>query len=737
MPFSAESRVFVEKSPAGVFRAALDGRILECNTSICRLLGYQSANEMRGVSFSALCWSQPEAEEFLSALHAAGLLTDIELCLRTTGNAPVWTLLSASLVEGKKPGEFVAVLVDITGRKLVETVPEAILQLDPQRRIVSVNRAGEKLFGFESAELLGRPLAVLIPEWSSGEDAAWNSRAAGGGVPVTQDARARRKDGAEFAADVRFSSEQADGGEVVCCSIHDASYRSRIARALRKSSHRIQNILESITDAFFALDRDWRFTYLNHRAEQMLARSRPELIGKCIWDQFPEMLGTPIDKHLHKVAETRAATEICLFFSPLSIWAEIHIYPSETGFSVYMQDITDRRELEDQFRQSQKLEALGRLAGGVAHDFDNLLTIIGGYGQMALESTSKKNPLHADLEAIVEAANRASALTRQLLTFSRRQVVQPKVLDANRLLARIYRMLCRVVGEHIDLRLALAPDAGRIKVDPGQLEQVVMNLAVNARDAMPNGGRITIESLNWKINERSRGVPLNFPSGPCVVLSVSDTGTGIDPEILSRIFEPFFTTKPKGKGTGLGLSTVYGIVKQSGGDLTVQSEVGKGTTFRLFFPQAGQSAEPPKTELRAPLTRGGTETILLVEDEPEVLKLASDMLSREGYTVLEAADGEHALGIWKAQSNQIDLLLTDVVMPRMGGRVLAEKLIATKPGFKVLYISGYSDDVIAEHGLSGDQFDFLQKPFTRESLSAKVRQVLDRASARASVSEPR
>ncbi len=393
------------------------------------------------------------------------------------------------------------------------------------------------------------------------------------------------------------------------------------------------------------------------------------------------------------------------------------------GVAVF-QDITDRKQLGDQLRQSQKMEAVGRLAGGVAHDFNNLLTIIGGYGQMVTDSLEPASPLRRDMESIMEAANRASALTKQLLTVSRRQVIQPKVFDLNRLISRMNRMLRRVIGE--DVELITAPKAGqaRIKADPGQIEQVLLNLAVNARDAMPKGGRLTLETADVEAGDEL--IARGLKPGRYVLLSVSDTGTGMTPEVMSHLFEPFFTTKPKGKGTGLGLSTVYGIITQIGGEILVDSEPGRGASFRMYFPANLAEAErSPESGIQpVEVARRGTETILLVEDEAEVRRLAAEMLIRQGYRVIEAASGPDAMRVWASQSDAIDLVITDVVMPKMSGHELAAQLRSSRPGLRVLYISGYTEDVVARHGVD-THTTLLQKPFTSEALARAVRAVLD------------
>ena len=387
-------------------------------------------------------------------------------------------------------------------------------------------------------------------------------------------------------------------------------------------------------------------------------------------------------------------------------------------------DVTERTQLEHQLRQAQKMEAMGRLAGGVAHDFNNLLTVIGGYGQMVRDALDPKSPLRRDLDAILEASDRASTLTRQLLTFSRRQMVEPRVLDLNRNISRVSRMLRRVIREDIELVTVLKADPARIKADPAQIEQVLMNVAVNAKDAMPKGGKLTVETAYVDIAEEATA-PDGLKPGEYVALSMTDTGTGMDAETQSHLFEPFFTTKSKGKGTGLGLSTVYGIVKQNGGEIVIASEVGRGTTVRIYFPLAEERVKTGGAVGRRPSAQPGTETILVVEDDAEVRKLAAEMLSRQGYTVLEAASGAEAFRIWRQQAPSIDLLLTDVVMPSMAGPELAAKLTAERTGLKVLYMSGYPEEVMAKHGLTASESSFIHKPFTCDALVHSVRLVLD------------
>jgi nitrogen-specific signal transduction histidine kinase/ActR/RegA family two-component response regulator len=387
-------------------------------------------------------------------------------------------------------------------------------------------------------------------------------------------------------------------------------------------------------------------------------------------------------------------------------------------------DVTGRRDLEEQLRQAQKMEAVGMLAGGVAHDFNNLLTIINGYSQLILNNLQKNDPNRHSAEQIMKAGDRAAGLTNQLLAFSRRQVMQPKVLDLNSLVTGLSAMLRRLIGEDIDLRLALREDLGRVSADPGQIEQVLMNLVVNARDAMPRGGSLTIETANVTLDENYAGRHIAVKPGPYVLLAVSDTGGGMDEATKNRLFEPFFTTKEPGKGTGLGLSTVFGIVKQSGGSVQVYSEMGTGSSVKVYLPRIDQKVPLEREGRRKPAPKG-SETILLVEDDEMVRTLVRETLEREGYKLIDSADPVEAQRISENYRGRIDLLIADVVMPKLSGKELARNLTERRPDLKVLYMSGYTDSAIVNSGILQKEVAFLQKPFTPGVLSAKVREVIE------------
>jgi nitrogen-specific signal transduction histidine kinase len=398
-------------------------------------------------------------------------------------------------------------------------------------------------------------------------------------------------------------------------------------------------------------------------------------------------------------------------------------------------DVTGRKTLEDQLRQAQKIEAIGKLAGGVAHDFNNILTAIIGHADLMLKEPGRGSERTlSGVQAIKKAAERAAGLTQQLLAFSRKQVLQPVVLDLNAMISESMKMLRPVITEHIQLALVLDSALGSMKADPGQIEQVIVNLVVNARDAMPQGGKLTIETARVNLDDEYARQHPSVRPGHYVMLAVSDTGSGMNADAQAHIFEPFFTTKGRGKGTGLGLSTVYGIVKQSGGSIWVSSEGGEGTTFKIYFPCVDEAAKEVATRPQFAESPGGSETILVVEDEEMVRRLVCQILESKGYRVLEAANGEEGLLVCKRQPFPIQIMVTDVVMPEMNGRDLANRVAAIRPAMKVLFMSGYSEDAVVRDGVLDPGLNFIQKPFAPEALAWKVREVLGRSVASFAIS---
>jgi two-component system cell cycle sensor histidine kinase/response regulator CckA len=510
--------------------------------------------------------------------------------------------------------------------------------------------------------------------------------------------------------------------------------QARAEQARRQSEEQYRNLVDGVRDIIFALTPDGRIAALNPAFEAVLGWPRDEWLGKPFeglvqpvdlpeaLDLFARVLRGEARPTSQLRVRTRAGGERIAEFSASAQLRDGAL----VGILGIGRDVTERVQLEQQLRQAQKMEAVGRLAGGIAHDFNNILTAITGYIDLLLEDLGATDPRREDAQEVRKAADRAAALTRQLLAFSRQQVMQPRVLDLNALVTELEKMLRRLLGEDIDLATRLDPALAAVKADPGQLEQVIMNLAVNARDAMPAGGKLTIETANTELDDAYAREHFPATPGRYVLLAVSDTGTGMTPEVQAHLFEPFFTTKERGKGTGLGLATVYGIVKQSGGFIWVYSEFGHGTTFKVYLPQVEEAAAPRASVAPAGLQRG-TETVLLAEDEAPVRAVARQVLERQGYKVLEAPSAEAALDLAQRYSGPIHVLLTDVVMPGLSGHDLAQRLAALRPEIRVIYMSGYSDDAITRHGLLEPGLAYVQKPFTPDVIARKVREVLDAA----------
>jgi PAS domain S-box-containing protein len=511
--------------------------------------------------------------------------------------------------------------------------------------------------------------------------------------------------------------------------------RRRADEALRESEARKRAVLEAALDAIFTIDQYGRILEVNPATERTFGFAASEMVGQELAALIvPPALREAHRQGLERQRRTGEAKVLGRVLEMPALRRDGHEFPSELTISRvevegsplfvgFVRDVTERRSLEAQLRQSQKMEAIGRLAGGVAHDFNNLLTTILGYSDLLTEKLSQDPFLREGIEEIRKAGERAATLTRQLLAFSRKQVLTPVVLDLNVVVADLEKMLRRLIGEDIDMVTVLDKSLAHVKADPGQIEQVVVNLVVNSRDAMPRGGKLTIETKNVRLDEvyaREHGY---VAAGPYVLLAVSDTGSGMDSETRAHIFEPFFTTKGQGKGTGLGLSTVYGIVKQTGGSIEVYSEVSHGTTFKIYLPPALEAlrSAPPGPAVRP---SPGSETILLVEDEEGVRALTRRVLVTYGYTVLEALSGEDAVEVAGRYPGVIHLMVTDAVMPGMSGPQLARHLSSLRPDMRVLFVSGYTDDAIVRHGLLKPTEAFLQKPFSPDALARKVREVL-------------
>jgi len=628
-------------------------------------------------------------------------------------------------------------------RELTDLLPEVVYETDEKGNLTFVNQQAFGALGYTEEDFrqgLNIFQMIVVEERDIAREKlskALNEE------KLNHEHTLLRKDGSMFPGIVHATPILRDGhpsglrGIVI-----DITDRKRMEEALRESEERYRTIFNTTGTATIILEEDTTISLVNAEFEKLSGYSREEVEGKRSWTEFvdKDFLETMIKEyhHVRRVNPNSAPVSYESSFidkqgNVKEFIITVSMIPGTKKSVTSFFDITERKraekgmaDLQEQLRQSQKMEAIGRLAGGVAHDFNNALTVIKGYSQLALGELRKEDPLRESIAEIQKASERAADLTHQLLAFSRRQIFEMKVLNLNNIIQDFQKMLSRLLGEDIQLVTALADDLGRVKTDVGQIEQVLMNLAVNARDAMPKGGKLTIETVNVTLDEEFASKHIGVNPGSYVMLSVSDTGYGMTHAVKERIFEPFFTTKEKGKGTGLGLSTVYGIVKQSEGNIWVYSDPGQGTTFKICLPRVEELPEGLLDKVRDEAVPRGNETVLIVEDDEPVRKLAALILEKQGYTVLEAHQAYEALSLCKERKTPIHLVLTDVVMPEMSGRELVKNLKQVRQDFKVLYMSGYTDDAIVHHGVLDKGVDFIQKPFTLQGLTRKVRDVLDK-----------
>jgi len=500
----------------------------------------------------------------------------------------------------------------------------------------------------------------------------------------------------------------------------ERSYRRRAEEGMRESEERMRQIFAHVSDALFIVDDSGMILDANPAATTLTGKATEDLRATLLNEVLPEVDTIPDDGEGHlnpSTSPTKAAATRVLDIQSARFAPGVRVYT--------VRDLTKQRQLEEELNQSRKMDAIGQLAGGVAHDFNNLLTVIMSYSSLLLGDIDATDPRRQDVQEISDAAERAAALTGQLLAFSRKQVMHTRPINLNSVVTGVEKMLRRLIGEDIELVISLGDPMHLVNADPGQLEQVIINLAVNARDAMPNGGKLHLTTANAKLPTESRGKRADPSRNGHVMLEVVDTGIGMTREIQQRIFEPFFTTKEAGKGTGLGLATVYGIVKQSGGEVQLHSEPMAGTTFRIFFPALATAVESLPAVATSQAAPRGDETVLIVEDDAALRALAARVLESSGYKVLLARNGVEALALCAGYQGAIDLVASDVVMPEMSGRPLVEKLAETRGEIRVLFMSGYTDDDVMRRGVLDGRTDFIQKPFTATQFATKVREVLD------------
>jgi two-component system, cell cycle sensor histidine kinase and response regulator CckA len=676
--------------------------------------------------------------------------TDLDLKLaERVGTQIAGAIANARLFTEHKQTEEALSVERLRFQSLAEDAPFGMVLIDPQDRFVYVNPKFKQLFGYALRE---------VPNGKTWFRKAFPDRDYRHQVietwiqdlhhfnPTTPRPRTFNvacKDGAEKI--INFISVQLATEEyLVTCE--DVTQHRHAEDALKESEARYHSLFDGVPVGLYRSAPDGKMIDANRTLIQMLGYPDLESFLGVKADEFYVTIedriqwknlldGEGILHHFEMQYRCRDGT-------PIWVEENARAYRGTDGRILYyegsIEDINEKKQaaaemlsLHEQLRQSQKMEAVGRLAGGIAHDFNNLLTVISGYSQLSLTTLQEKDPLRENISQIQQATERAASLTRQLLAFSRRQILDMRIIDLNLIVQDLDKMLRRVIGEDIELVTLLDKNLWTVKSDPSQIEQVILNLVVNARDAMPKGGRLTIRTSNVELDQDHTRAPMGVKPGPCVRLSIQDTGIGMSLEVMEHAFEPFFTTKEKGRGTGLGLSTVYGIVKQSGGDVWVQSEVGRGTLFEIYLTKSEETRDALKPVVSSPLRLQGSETILLVEDEEAVRVLTSKTLRNYGYQVLEAANGEQVIRIVETGHRRIHLLVTDVVMPGMSGREVAERISPLFPEMKILYISGYTDSAIVHHGILDPGTALLLKPFRPDALAQKVREILDQSSTAA------
>jgi PAS domain S-box-containing protein len=780
-------RSLFENAVEGIFQTTPEGRLLSANPALARMCGYESPAEMmesvRNVGEGVYLEPQ-RREEFKKLMEENGVVEGFEYQIRRKDGATIWVSEHARAVRDAdcRIVSYEGTMEDITDHKRAELERQVTFEIIHAVNVTDklddllglIHLALNKVLYAENCfvalfepttgmfhfpffvdhfdvapppQQVGRSCtayvyrtgqAMLIPQAKFDQLAeqgevelvgtpspSWlgvplRTPAATIGVLVVQhyqDEKAYTERDLEFLSSV--------GGQIAF-----AIERKRAEEKVRESEARLRVLIEQLPAVLWTVDKDLRFTSVLGAGLTRLGLKPNQLVGLSLLDYFETADQTFLPIAAHRRAIAGEAMTFHVEWKTGSYACHVEPLRDASGKlqgAICMSlDITDRKQLEEQLRQAQKMEAVGRLAGGIAHDFNNLLMVIQGYADLLADRVPTGDPLRRNVEQIQMAAQRATSLTRQLLAFSRKQMLAPKVLNVQTVVSDMEKILRRLIGEDVALETSSAPDLWLVKADRSQIEQVILNLAVNARDAMPQGGRLTIETMNVELDASYAHPPAVLSPGKYVMLAVTDNGSGMDAETQAHIFEPFFTTKEKGKGTGLGLATVYGIVKQSGGYVWVYSEPGQGTSFKIYLPRI-EDTQSGSTRDRKPDTLSlprGSETVLLVEDEKGVRELAREYLEMSGYAVIEAENGHMALELAAMHAGQIHLLMTDVVMPGISGRELAERASQIRPGIKILYMSGYTDQAVVHHGILETDAVLLQKPFTAATLASKLREIL-------------
>jgi PAS domain S-box-containing protein len=756
-------RRFFESSVVGFYRTTLDGQVLDCNPAFVRIMGYGSREELLACHATEFYFSLTDRQEFLEQARSLGSLTNFESRLRRKDGSAVWVLENINPVMGLEgpPVTIEGTLVDISPqkfaeaahsqaqqaledsetryRRLFETAKDGILILDFKTgQITDVNPFLVEMLGYTHSEFVGKKLWEIglfkdIPASRSAFSELQTK-----GVIRYEDLPLETKDGRRIEVEFVSNVYPVDGTQVVQCNIRDITERARAEAALKISETHHRSVFEGAVHGIYRATLEGRFVEVNPALVAMLGYSSAEEVLKLSLAQG--VFAEPEEglRLLHKWQLTGKIEEEVQWRRAdqrlITVRLNGRVLGSDqkmAGLEVIAEDVTERRALEEQLRQAQKIEAVGQLAGGMAHEFNNYLGIVLGYSDLLLEEAGATEGLRRNVAEIKAATQRAASLTRQLLALSRRQVLESKVLDVNAVVWETHKLLRRVIPENIDLVLVLEQNLQPVKVDPSQIQQILINLVVNARDALPQGGKVVIETANVELDEEYAGRHIEVQPGRYVMLAVSDNGSGMDEQTQARIFEPFFTTKQEGEGTGLGLSTVYGIARQSGGHITVESALHEGTTFRIYLPPtaATELKVEDETPPMQPEILVGTETVLVVEDDPALRRLISMSLEKRGYTVLAAEDGTEAIRILESNPGKIDLVVSDIMMPKLNGLELRKKAILLRPEMRFLLISGYAEDTIGETAHLPQDAGYLEKPFLPIELARKIRALLNDSDA--------
>ena len=757
-------RRFFESSVVGFYRTTLDGQLLDCNPAFVRIMGYASREELLACHALEFYFSPSERQEFLEQCLALGSLTNFASRLRRKDGSSVWVLENVETVLGRDgtPAMIEGTLVDISHqkfaeaahnqaqqaledsetryRRLFETAKDGILILDFKTgQIADVNPFLIEMLGYTHSEFVGKKLWEIGPFKDIPASRSAFSELQTKGVIRYEDLPLETKDGRRINVEFVSNVYPVDGTQVVQCNVRDITERVHAEAALKISEAHHRSVFEGAVHGIYRGTLDGRFLDVNPALVAMLGYSSAEEVLKLSVAQ--DVFAEPEEglRLLHKWQLTGEIEEEVQWKRRdqrlITVRLSGRVLRTENqraaGLEVIAENITERRALEEQLRQAQKIEAVGQLAGGMAHEFNNYLGIVLGYSELLLEEAGATEGLRRNVAEIKAATQRAASVTRQLLALSRRQVLEPKVLDVNAVVWETHKLLRRLIPGNIDLVPVLEPNLQQVKVDPSQIQQILINLVVNARDAMPQGGKVVIETANVELDEEYAGRHIEVQPGRYVMLAVSDNGSGIDAQTQARIFEPFFTTKQEGKGTGLGLSTVYGIVRQSGGHITVESALREGTRFRIYLPPTAvtelkveDETPPMQTEILS-----GTEMVLVVEDEPALRRLISVSLEKRGYAVLAAEDGTEAIRILENNPGEIDLVVSDIMMPKLNGLELRKKATLLRPDMRFLFISGYAEDTIGQTAHLPQDAGYLEKPFLPIELARKVRALVNESDA--------